>query len=72
MHPLEHVIYFSLFLLCWVVPVHPTVVVLTGFTRQSVRRFPTEDLIKSSVPTTRFRVVEKCSGTVCEQSAGMR
>lgn len=31
MHPLEHLIYFSLFLLWWVVPVHPVVVILTGF-----------------------------------------
>ena len=31
MHPLEHLIYFSLLLLWWVVPVHPVVVVLTGF-----------------------------------------
>ena len=30
MHPLEHVIYFSLFALWWVVPVHPLVVTLTG------------------------------------------
>lgn len=31
MHPLEHLIYFSLFVLWWVVPVHPVVVILTGF-----------------------------------------
>lgn len=31
MHPLEHVIYFSVFLLWWVVPVHPVIVILTGF-----------------------------------------
>ena len=30
MHPLEHVIYFSLFLLWWVVPVHPVIVIMTG------------------------------------------
>ena len=30
MHPLEHVIYFSLFILWWFVPVHPVVIVLTG------------------------------------------
>lgn len=31
MHPVEHAIYFSLFLLWWVVPVHPVVILLTGF-----------------------------------------
>ena len=31
MHPLEHVIYFSVFLLFWVVPVHPMLIVLCGF-----------------------------------------
>ena len=31
MHPIEHVIYFSMFLLWWVVPVHPTVIILSGF-----------------------------------------
>ncbi|MEE2769074.1 MAG: sterol desaturase family protein [Actinomycetota bacterium] len=30
MHPVEHVLYFSIFLLWWVVPVHPTVIILTG------------------------------------------
>ena len=30
MHPLEHLIYFSVFVLWWVVPVHPVVVILTG------------------------------------------
>ena len=30
MHPLEHVIYFTVFLLWWIVPVHPVVIVLTG------------------------------------------
>ena len=31
MHPLEHVIYFTVFMLWWVVPVHPIIVILTGF-----------------------------------------
>ncbi len=31
MHPLEHLIYFSVFALWWVVPVHPVVVILSGF-----------------------------------------
>ncbi len=31
MHPLEHLIYFSVFLLWWVVPVHPVIVILSGF-----------------------------------------
>jgi len=31
MHPLEHVFYFSLFLLWWVVPVDPIIITLTGF-----------------------------------------
>ena len=31
MHPLEHLIYFTLFLLWWVIPVHPAIVILTGF-----------------------------------------
>lgn len=31
MHPLEHIAYFSVFLLWWVVPVHPVIVLLTGF-----------------------------------------
>ncbi len=30
MHPLEHLIYFSLFMLWWVVPAHPYIVILTG------------------------------------------
>jgi len=30
MHPLEHSIYFSVFVLWWLVPVHPVVIVLTG------------------------------------------
>ena len=31
MHPIEHLIYFSVFLLWWVVPAHPTVIILSGF-----------------------------------------
>lgn len=31
MHPIEHVIYFTLFMLWWVVPVHPVIILLTGF-----------------------------------------
>jgi lathosterol oxidase len=31
MHPLEHAIYFTLFMLWWVVPVHPIIILLTGF-----------------------------------------
>ena len=31
MHPLEHLMYFSVFLLWWVVPVHPVIILLTGF-----------------------------------------
>ena len=30
MHPIEHVIYFSVFLIWWVVPVHPVIIALTG------------------------------------------
>ncbi|MXZ81789.1 MAG: sterol desaturase family protein [Gammaproteobacteria bacterium] len=30
MHPLEHLLYFSLFVLWWFVPVHPIIVILTG------------------------------------------
>ncbi len=30
MHPLEHLIYFSVFLLWWVVPVHPVVILACG------------------------------------------
>jgi len=30
MHPIEHIIYFSLFLLWWIVPVHPVIIILTG------------------------------------------
>lgn len=31
MHPLEHLLYFSPFVLWWFLPVHPVIVVLTGF-----------------------------------------
>ena len=31
MHPIEHVIYFSAFVLFWVIPVHPVLIVLLGF-----------------------------------------
>jgi len=31
MHPLEHLFYFSPFVLWWFVPVHPVIIVLTGF-----------------------------------------
>ena len=31
MHPLEHLIYFTVFLLWWIVPADPVVVTLTGF-----------------------------------------
>ena len=31
MHPLEHLIYFTVFFLWWMVPVHPVIVILTGF-----------------------------------------
>ena len=30
MHPLEHVIYFTVFLLWWIVPAHPFIVILNG------------------------------------------
>lgn len=30
MHPIEHLIYFSVFLLWWVVPVHPVIIIMTG------------------------------------------
>ncbi|MCY4312155.1 MAG: sterol desaturase family protein, partial [Gammaproteobacteria bacterium] len=30
MHPLEHFLYFSLFALWWVIPVHPIIILLTG------------------------------------------
>ena len=31
MHPLEHLLYFSPFILWWFVPVHPVIIILTGF-----------------------------------------
>ena len=31
MHPLEHLVYFTVFMLWWVVPVHPVVILLTAF-----------------------------------------
>jgi sterol desaturase/sphingolipid hydroxylase (fatty acid hydroxylase superfamily) len=31
MHPLEHLIYFSVFLFWWVVPAHPVIFLMTGF-----------------------------------------
>ena len=31
MHPLEHLLYFSPFVLWWFVPVHPVIIILTGF-----------------------------------------
>jgi sterol desaturase/sphingolipid hydroxylase (fatty acid hydroxylase superfamily) len=31
MHPLEHLFYFSPFVLWWFVPVHPVIIILTGF-----------------------------------------
>ncbi len=30
MHPIEHLIYFSIFLLWWIVPVHPVIIILSG------------------------------------------
>ncbi len=30
MHPLEHLIYFSVFLIWWIVPAHPVIVILSG------------------------------------------
>lgn len=30
MHPIEHLLYFSVFLLWWIVPVHPVIIILTG------------------------------------------
>ncbi len=30
MHPIEHIIYFMVFCLWWVVPVHPIIIILTG------------------------------------------
>jgi lathosterol oxidase len=31
MHPIEHVIYLSVFMLWWIVPVHPVIILLSGF-----------------------------------------
>lgn len=31
MHPTEHLIYFSVFVLFWFIPVHPVVIILAGF-----------------------------------------
>ena len=31
MHPVEHVLYFSVFVLWWFVPVHPVIILMTGF-----------------------------------------
>ena len=31
MHPLEHLVYFSVFMLWWFVPVHPVIILATGF-----------------------------------------
>jgi sterol desaturase/sphingolipid hydroxylase (fatty acid hydroxylase superfamily) len=31
MHPVEHLLYFSPFVLWWFVPVHPVIIILTGF-----------------------------------------
>ena len=33
MHPTEHLIYFSVFVLFWFIPVHPVVIILVGFTQ---------------------------------------
>ena len=30
MHPVEHLLYFSPFVLWWIVPVHPIVIIVTG------------------------------------------
>lgn len=30
MHPLEHMVYFSVFLIWWVVPIHPVLLIMTG------------------------------------------
>lgn len=30
MHPIEHLLYFSLFALWWIIPVHPIIIMLTG------------------------------------------
>ncbi|MDG2908875.1 MAG: sterol desaturase family protein [Acidimicrobiales bacterium] len=31
MHPIEHLVYFTVFLLWWVVPAHPVIFLMTGF-----------------------------------------
>lgn len=31
MHPVEHLLFFSMFFVWWLVPVHPVVIILTGF-----------------------------------------
>ena len=31
MHPLEHLVYLSVFVLYWIVPVHPVIILLAGF-----------------------------------------
>jgi sterol desaturase/sphingolipid hydroxylase (fatty acid hydroxylase superfamily) len=31
MHPVEHLVYFTVFLLWWVVPAHPVIFIMTGF-----------------------------------------
>ncbi len=31
MHPIEHLVYFTVFLLWWVVPAHPVIFIMTGF-----------------------------------------
>ena len=30
MHPIEHLLYFSVFALTWIIPVHPFIIVLTS------------------------------------------
>tara|TARA_B100000029_G_scaffold214387_1_gene212322 strand:- start:481 stop:1482 length:1002 start_codon:yes stop_codon:yes gene_type:complete len=31
MHPVEHLMFFSMFFVWWLVPTHPTIIILTGF-----------------------------------------
>ena len=31
MHPVEHILFFSMFFVWWIVPMHPSVIILTGF-----------------------------------------
>ena len=31
MHPVEHLLFFSMFFVWWIVPAHPSVIILTGF-----------------------------------------